>query len=131
RQNLIDERIRSAAHDMKTLARADRHKLRDLIVFLEVIQQCRHRNIAEVIRIISHKNRLILEVLAHRTEPHADVRIDAGVDERDVPIIDVAAQQIYFSPAAAEDEIVADGFVVVDEITFDDVRFVPQAQYEI
>src|SRR5690242_20988797 len=56
---------------------------------------------------------------SHPHQPLADRRVEAGVDERDVPVVDVRTVQLDVPAAADHGEVVRLGLVVVDEVVLD------------
>src|SRR4029077_10083106 len=69
--------------------------------------------------------------MLHRLQPHADVGVEAGVDEGDLPVLDVAREEVDLPAALAHDEVVGDGLLVLEEIALDAVGLVAEAQDEI
>ena len=59
------------------------------------------------------------------------VDVRAGLDEGDRPVVDVAIEEVDLLAALRPDEIVRDGFVVVQKVILDDVALVAQAKNEI
>ena len=64
-------------------------------------------------------------------EPLPDVRVQAGVDEGDLPVLDVAGQQLHRLAAVREHEVVGDRLVVVEEVVLDGVGLVAEAEDEV
>ena len=60
-----------------------------------------------------------------RLEALGDSCVGAGLDERDLPVVDIAIQKLDFPATLRPDEVVGDGLVVAEEVVLDDVALVP------
>jgi len=60
----------------------------------------------------------------------ADVRCEARVHEVNLPVVDVAREQVDLLAPSAEDEVVGDGLVVLEKVLLDRVALVPEAEDE-
>ena len=76
----------------------------------------RGRGVADAVAVAGQEHLLVLDVLAHRQQPLADVGVQPGVDEGDPPVVDVAGQQLEAAAAVREHEVVGVGLVVVEEV---------------
>ena len=56
--------------------------------------------IGEAVAVVGEERLVVVEVRLHRAEALADARRQAGVDERDAPVVDVAVQQAQLGAAA-------------------------------
>ncbi len=90
------------------------------------------RQVGEPVGIVRHEHLIVLSTyLRTLHETLADVGIQPGVDEGDLPVVDVlgdAARRLL--AAAGQHEIVGDALVVVQEIVLDGVAAIAQAQDE-
>ena len=89
------------------------------------VQRC----VGEHVRVVGQEHVLVLDEVTHPTQPLADRRVEPGVDERDRPVLDVAAEQL--DVATAQDEVVAGRLGVGEEEVLDVMRTVAQAQHEV
>src|SRR5207244_3113217 len=97
----------------------------------EPVQVLGKRQVRHAIGVIDEERLLVLEVAPNRKQALPDVGRQAGIDERDAPIIDIAAQELDVSTAAAQYEVIGDALVVIAEIALDDIAAVPEAENEI
>ena len=72
-----------------------------------------------------------VEMRSDREEPFGDGRTDAGVDEGDAPVGDVAIQKLHVAAAIREDEVVGERLAVVEEVLLDALGLVAQAKDEV
>ena len=71
-------------------------------------------------------------MVADRRKPLADVAPDAGVDQRDAPILGwISDKSSTFVPLLGDDAVGVDLRLVVQEEVLDDVRLVAEAEHEI
>ena len=88
--------------------------------------------VGEPVRVVGQEHLVVREVLANRGASRSPMlRVQAGVDERDPPVVDVGAQQIDRSAAVREHEVVRDALVVVEEVVLDLLGAVAEAQDEL
>ena len=120
------------AHEMEGLGRSDTREAGDRTrLLLEVGDHRRQRQVREAVAVVGKEYLLVLEIALHRLEAHADVRRQAGIDEGDLPVVDVASDQLDLPPPLREDEIVGDGLVVLEEVLLDGVGAVSEAEDEL
>ena len=62
---------------------------------------------------------------------HADVGSQAGVDEGDVPVINVATEQFNIPCAFGKDEVIGEAFVVLEKVILDHIGFVSETKNKI
>ena len=67
--------------------RADGEEAGDLAALLERLDHLVEIHVREPVAVVGEEDLLVLDVVAHRPQPLADVAPDAGVDERDAPIL--------------------------------------------
>src|SRR5262252_6902312 len=57
--------------------------------------------------------------------------MEAGVHERDLPVVDVALHELQLRSAAGEHEVVRDGLLVLKEVVLDHIGLVAETQDEV
>ena len=87
------------------------------------------RRVGEQVGVVGEEHLLALEEVSHPTEALTDRRVRAGVDERDRPVLHVAAEQLH--PTVAEHEVGGRRLVVVQEEVLDVMSAMPEAQDEV
>src|SRR5713226_8679928 len=60
-----------------------------------------------------------------------DIGLESRVDKRDIPIGDVSTVKADVTIFAGQPEVVRQPFLVIDEVLFDEISAVPQAQNEL
>ena len=56
--------------------------------------------VGQAVRVVRHEEIVtVVEIWLHGLEPLAEIRTEAGVDERDPPVIDVAPKELDIFPA--------------------------------
>ncbi len=93
----------------------------DLVVFVKMVELFRKIEVRKAIAVIREEFFLTIKILFDSLQSLANVAFDAGIGERDAPILDVAIVKFEIFSASREDEVVGDAFVVVEEIIFDRV----------
>ena len=88
-------------------------------------------SIGQHVAVIRQEDLVVVEVSPHSPQPLTDSGVDAGVDEGDAPLADVAAEQFDVFSALGQDEVVGVGLVVVQEVVLDCTRAVTKAEDEI
>src|SRR5262245_63992327 len=89
------------------------------------------RQVGQYVRIIREKHRLAVEMTLDRLQSLADVRIQTGIDERDIPSGDVTSVQLDSLAAVRQLEVVRHAFVIPEEKLFDQVAAVTEAENEL
>jgi hypothetical protein len=84
---------------METLRAAHGDEARDRIARIEMFYVAFQRQVRQPVRVICKEHVFPLQVLAGTQQPLTDIAVQAGVDEGDAPIVDVAA--VYFDLASA------------------------------
>jgi hypothetical protein len=97
----------------------------------EPLEELVEGSIGQDVAVVAQEDVLVVEVMAHGPQALADGRVEAGVDEADPPVVDVALEQLDGAAAAAQDEVVRDGLGVAEEVLLDRVGAVPEAQDEV
>ena len=72
----------------------DRDERRRLVVGEESIDVAVQGEVGEPVGVVGEEQLVAAEVPLHPSQPLADVRVVTGVDERDLPLVDVGAQQL-------------------------------------
>src|SRR6266851_1580679 len=129
--NALHDAVLLKVDEMERPGRSDRHEGADPAAAAKPVQVPGEREIRHTIRVVHQEGLLALQMTPYREQALADVGRQAGIDERDAPIIDISAQELDFPPAPAQDEVVGHTLVVVPEIPFDYVPAVPEAQDEV
>ena len=60
----------------------------------EVVDHGGQRQVGEAVAVVGQEHLLALQEGLHGLEAHADVGVEAGVDEGDLPVLDVAGEQV-------------------------------------
>lgn len=110
---------------------ADAEKTRDLVLLVEVVQLLRKMQIGQTIAVICQKFLVAVEMFLNGSQALANVRVDSRVGECDLPVIDVAIEQLQFLAAARQDKIVGDTLVVIEKVVLHYVRPIAQAENEV
>ena len=97
---------------------------RDHTVAPEVGDVLVERQVAQAVGVVGQEHLLALQILAHAQQALADVGMQAGVDEGDAPVVDVARQQLDLLAALGQHEVVRHALVVVEEVLADQVAAV-------
>ena len=118
-------------HDVEGPWGPDRQERPDGVGGAEPRDQLVHGRVGEHVAVVREEHLVVAEVAAHPAQPLADLGVEAGVDEGDAPVADVAAQQLHVAPAAREDEVVARGLLVVQEVVLDELPAVAEAEDEL
>src|SRR5262245_17436627 len=118
-------------NDVAALRRPHRQEAAHLVPPQEVLDVPVQRQVRQPVAVVRQEHRLSPEVGLDGLQPLPDVGGDAGVDERDVPVVDVAVEQAELLAALGEDEVVGDALVVVEEVVLDGVGLVAQAEDEV
>ena len=100
-------------------------------LFLNVVDHLVEVHIREAVAVVGEEELIVPDVIADRRQPLADVAPDAGVDERDAPILFDLGQELDVRALLGDDAIGEDLRLVVEEELLDDVRLVAEAQHEI
>ena len=58
-----------------------------LPLFLNVVDHLVEIDVGQAVAVVGEEHLLVLDVVAHRPQPLADVAPDAGVDQRDAPVL--------------------------------------------
>src|SRR2546427_2312457 len=107
-------------------------KARRRVTAPEIIEVRRQMEVGQAVRVVRHEEIVtVVEIWLHGLEPLAEIRTEAGVDERDPPVIDVAPKELDIFPALREDKIVRHALVILQEVVLDQVAPVAKAEDEI
>ena len=91
----------------------------------------RQRQVGQAVAVVGEELRLVADETFDRLQALADVRREARLDERDLPVVDVAAEQFELLAAFRQDEVVRQALAVVEEVILDDIAAIAQADDEI
>ena len=116
---------------MKAVPCADARQARHDLPGLEVGDHPVQRNVRQAVRIVGEEDALSLEVPAHPEQPLRDVRVQAGVDEGDAPVLDVGGHEARSCGLPPHREVVREALLVVQEVLPDEVAAVSETQHEI
>jgi len=90
--NLLDGAIGIRRDDVVAEARAHADETCCLFLFFEATDQIREGQVDEPIRVVRKEHLFAMQLFLDGFQSHADVGIDAGVGESDVPVMDVAME---------------------------------------
>ena len=91
---------------MEALCRGHAREASHRILPAENVDHGRQRQIGNTVAVVREEHLLTLEKGLNRLEPHADVGVEAGVHECDLPVLDVAGEEIDLTAALAHNEVV-------------------------
>ena len=97
-------------------------KSRDVPVEVEV---------GETIGVVGEEDLLPLDMIADPTQALADRGVDAGLDEREAPLVDVGTEQLDLSTSFGQHEVVRRPFAVLEEELLDLKGTVSETEDEI
>ena len=118
---LIGEAIFGGLHGVEAIRRLHAQERSDGLLIVVEVDERRQMEVGQTIGIVGQERFFPFEIGLRSLQTLANVRGSAGIDERDFPSVDVAAQERNVVPAAGEDEVVRQAFAVVEEILLDDV----------
>src|SRR4029453_17555094 len=132
--DVADEAVLGHRDDMETLARAgmraDTDEAPQLAVSLKVVQVLVEWNIGQAVAVVRQKLGIVAEIALDSFQPLANVRVHSGLGERDLPAIDVAAEQPDGPTPFGQLEVGGEALVVVEEVLLDLVPSIPEAEDE-
>jgi hypothetical protein len=85
--------------------------------------------VGESVPIRAEERLVVADIGPRRAETIADRRVDAGVEERDAPVLHVAADELPLAPC--EQEVVGVRILVLEEPLLHDLRPIAEAQDEV
>src|SRR5713101_291827 len=127
----LNDAVGLEVDEMERPRRSDCHEGADPAAAAKPVQVPGEREVRHTIRVVHQEGLLALQMTPYREQAFADVGRQAGIDERDAPIVDIGAQELDFPPAPRSEEVVGHTLVVVPEIAFDHVSAIPEAQDEV
>ena len=98
---------------------------------LRALDHRRQVGVRERVAVAGQEVLVVAEVLAHGAQALADVRVQARVDERDVPVVDVRLEQMDLRAALGQHEVVRHRLAVVRKKLLDGVGLVAEAEHEV
>src|SRR5437867_1210643 len=116
---------------MEAVVRSDADKAADLILVAKVLEIFGERKIGQRVAVVGEKDPVFPEVGLDGFEALADVGVETGVCERDLPPLDIAAVQPDLLRAAGELEVVRQAFVIVEEVLLDEIATIPETENEL
>src|SRR6185436_14397346 len=103
--NLPDQAPLIHVDDVKRMARAHGQEARGHLAATEMVEIGRQVEIGETVRVVGHEDVVpVVEVTLHRLQALTEIGVQARVDEGDLPIVNVAAEQMDVFAALAEHE---------------------------
>ena len=111
--------------------RLDAHEAGHRVLPAELLELMGKRQVAEPVAVVREEFGFVADDALDGLQPLADVRLQAGLDERDLPVVDVAGHQLELLPALRQDEVVRQRLGVVQEIVLDDIAAISEAQHEV
>src|SRR6267378_2665470 len=94
------------ADEVEALCRGHAREASHRILPEENVDHGRQRQIGNTVAVVRKEHLLTLQKGLNRLEPRADVGVEAGVHECDLPVLDVAGEEIDLTAALAHNEIV-------------------------
>ena len=61
----------------------------------------------------------------------SNIRSESGVHKGDIPVVNVAAQELKMFTSIAKDEVIGHALVIFEKVLFDHIAFVTQAEDEV
>src|SRR6267378_3477292 len=119
------------ADEVEALCRGYAHEGSHSILPAEDVEHGRQRQVGNTVAVVGEEHLLTLQKRLNRLELHTDVGVEAGIHECDLPILDVAGEEIDLTAALAHDKIVGDGLVILEEVLLDAVGLIAKAQDEV
>ena len=98
---------------------------------LTALDHRRQVRVGERVAVVGEEHLVVAQQVADGAQPLADRRVQARVDERDVPVVDVGLEQVDLRPALGEDEVVRHRLVVGEEEVLDHLGLVAEAEHEV
>src|SRR5438477_9690530 len=65
-----------------------------LVLSFEVLDHLRQAQVRKTVRVIGQKNLVVAQEFLHRAKALPDIRVEAGVGEGNIPVLDVVRQQL-------------------------------------
>src|SRR5438093_5847820 len=106
RPDIVDQSVTAERHRVEALARSDAYEAGDLILPAKALEIVPERKIRQRVAIVGEKHWVVPEVVLDGLEALADVRMQTGVGEHDLPPLDVAAVQPDLLRAARKLEVI-------------------------
>src|SRR5215207_434194 len=134
RADVLDSRYDSVSqsHCVEGVARRSHAQERRGLVVVDVARDdIGQRSVCDGVAVRREEMALVVQMVTNRSQPFADLAVEARVDEGDAPLADVAAQEFDVAPSVGQDEIVGMRLVVVEKELFDHLRLVTEAENEI
>src|SRR5579859_5595167 len=118
-------------NDVKTPLRRSDHEHAYFVKPLEVGNHLRQRKVSKHIRVVDQKTFFSLKIFFNGQQTFPQARINAGIGEGNRPVINVLVEQVQLVTSFRINEIIGEVLVIIDEIIFDAIPHVTQAQNEI
>ena len=131
RTNIIHQSIGAYLDLVQAHIRTDGNKAPDCLLLFVKIDQRWQLQITQSITVVGQKRLFVGQVRLNGLQSFANVGCHAGVDERNVPVLNVAGEQLDGRPAVGEHKIVGEILVVIQEIILDDVSLPAEAEDEL
>src|SRR5580700_8764646 len=101
------------------------------IIFFEALDYRWQVQVGETVGVISEEDFFLANVFLHGFQALADIRIDPGVGEGDIPIVNVAIREQNFFAAFGKNEIVGEALFVIQEKSFYGLALMAEAEDEV
>src|SRR4051812_30814156 len=116
---------------MERLGWPDRRKRPNRLLHMVKVDERRKVQIREAVGVVCQECLFARKQRLNALESLADVAGSARVDECDIPIVNVAAQQPNVATTTREHKIVRHALVVIQEVFLDYIRLPAKTQNEI
>ena len=111
-------------HDVERVLRSHRQECRDLAGRLELLDELVEGSVGEEVAVIREKDLVVADVVPDGFQALADVSVDAGIGEGDLPVLDVGALELEAPAPVREGEVVRERLVVLQKVALDHVGLV-------
>src|SRR5438132_10672444 len=129
--NRLYDSVRIECNEMKTQIGPDTEKARHFPLAFKMSDLIVERQVRKPVTVVGEKDIFTVEILLDRFKTFSEIRGHAGIRESDVPIVNVAIEQLEFFAPSGQNEIVGNAFVVIQEVVLDNIRAMTQAKNEI
>src|SRR5256885_2452188 len=112
---------------MKGIGWVHAQKTRRGVTAAEVVEVRRQMEVGQAVRVVRHEEIVtVVEIWLHGLEALAEVRVEASVDEGNLPLIDVATQELDILPALREHKVIRHALVILEEVILDHVATIAE-----
>ena len=116
---------------VEAVVRAHREEARRRLLVLGAGDHRGQVGVGQRVPVVGEEELVVGQQVADGAQPLADRRPQAGVDEGDVPVVDVGPQQMDVRAAVGQHEVVRHRLVVGEEELLDRLGLVAEAEHEV